>query len=83
MEPRLPAAPRLPTAARSAGMEGGLTTLIALLEFSTPPQVVFGILVGERLGIGAGTVRLHLGAIFQKLEVSNRTPAVLRFLGRR
>lgn len=38
--------------------------------------------IAETLGIGAGTVRIHLQAIFQKLQVRNRTQAVLRLLNR-
>lgn len=36
--------------------------------------------IGDLLGLGTGTVRSHLHTIFQKLHVSNRTQAVLRFL---
>lgn len=38
--------------------------------------------IADKLGIGAGTVRIYVQTLFQKLEVSNRTQAVLRFLGR-
>jgi two-component system NarL family response regulator len=36
--------------------------------------------IAARLGIGAGTVRIHVSAVFQKLGVSNRTQAVLVLL---
>ena len=36
--------------------------------------------IATSLGLGTGTVRVYLHTIFQKLEVSNRTQAVLKFL---
>ncbi|KAF0653256.1 response regulator containing a CheY-like receiver domain and an HTH DNA-binding domain [Cyanobium sp. Copco_Reservoir_LC18] len=36
--------------------------------------------IADRLGLGTGTVRVYLHTIFQKLQVSNRTQAVLKFL---
>ncbi len=36
--------------------------------------------IGDRLGLGTGTVRSYLHTIFQKLNVSNRTQALLKFL---
>jgi two-component system, NarL family, response regulator len=36
--------------------------------------------IAASLGLGTGTVRIHLQTIFQKLQVSNRTQAVLKFL---
>jgi hypothetical protein len=36
----------------------------------------------DRLGIGISTVRTHLQHIYGKLPVSNRTEAVVKFLGR-
>jgi two-component system NarL family response regulator len=36
--------------------------------------------IARRLGIGEGTVRSHLHVLFQKLQVSNRTQAVLIWL---
>lgn len=38
--------------------------------------------IAADLGIGAGTVRIHVHTILQKLQVSNRTQAVLKLLGR-
>ncbi|MFM7676924.1 MAG: LuxR family transcriptional regulator [Synechococcus sp.] len=38
--------------------------------------------IANQLGIGSGTVRIYVQTLFQKLEVTNRTQAVLRFLGR-
>jgi DNA-binding NarL/FixJ family response regulator len=38
--------------------------------------------IGASLGLGTGTVRVYLHTIFQKLEVSNRTQAALKFLDR-
>lgn len=34
--------------------------------------------IARQLGISAGTVRIHLGNIYQRLGVSNRTAAVTR-----
>ncbi len=36
--------------------------------------------IATSLGLGTGTVRVYLHTIFQKLQVSNRTQAVLKFL---
>jgi len=36
----------------------------------------------DRLGLGISTVRTHLQHIYGKLQVSNRTEAVVKFLGR-
>lgn len=36
--------------------------------------------IAASLGLGTGTVRVYLHTIFQKLQVSNRTQAVLKFL---
>ena len=36
--------------------------------------------IAAELGIGLGTVRVHGHAIMQKLEVANRTQAVLKLL---
>ena len=36
--------------------------------------------IADSLGLGTGTVRVYLHTIFQKLQVSNRTQAVLKFL---
>lgn len=36
--------------------------------------------IATSLGLGTGTVRVYLHTIFQKLQVSNRTQAVLMFL---
>lgn len=36
--------------------------------------------IASSLGLGTGTVRVYLHTIFQKLQVSNRTQAVLKFL---
>jgi two-component system NarL family response regulator len=38
--------------------------------------------IAAELGIGLGTVRVHGHGIMQKLEVANRTQAVLKLLGR-
>jgi two-component system NarL family response regulator len=38
--------------------------------------------IADSLGIGAGTVRIHVHTILQKLQVSNRTQAVLKLLNR-
>lgn len=37
--------------------------------------------IATQLGVVEGTVRVHLQSIYRKLGVSNRTEAVLRFLG--
>jgi DNA-binding NarL/FixJ family response regulator len=39
--------------------------------------------IGEVLGVALGTVKTHIGAIFEALDVSNRTEAalVMRHLG--
>lgn len=39
--------------------------------------------IASRLGVVEGTVRVHLQSIYRKLHVTNRTEAVLRFLGHR
>jgi two-component system NarL family response regulator len=36
--------------------------------------------IATSLGLGTGTVRVYLHTIFQKLQVSNRTQATLKFL---
>lgn len=36
--------------------------------------------IASSLGLGTGTVRVYLHTIFQKLQVSNRTQAALKFL---
>lgn len=38
--------------------------------------------IAERLGISIDTVRKHLGHVYQKLHVSSRTEAVVKYLGR-
>ncbi len=38
--------------------------------------------IARRLGVSEGTVRTHLKDIYQRLDVSNRTAAVMRVLGR-
>ncbi len=38
--------------------------------------------IGEQLGISITTVRTHLRSIYEKLQVQNRTEAVVKFLGR-
>lgn len=38
--------------------------------------------IADELGIGLGTVRVHGHQIMQKLEVANRTQAVLKLVGR-
>ena len=37
--------------------------------------------IGQRLGIGEGTVRSHVHVLLQKLQVTNRTQAALFWLG--
>jgi DNA-binding NarL/FixJ family response regulator len=36
--------------------------------------------IAERLGIGVGTVRTHLNSIYEKLHVTSRTEAVVKYL---
>ena len=36
--------------------------------------------IGEELGISLSTVRAHLHAIYQKMQVHSRTEAVVKFL---
>ena len=38
--------------------------------------------IADRLGIGISTVRTHLQHVYEKLQVGNRTEAVVKFLGR-
>lgn len=38
--------------------------------------------IGDRLGIALDTVRSHIRRIYEKLHVTSRTEAVVRFLGR-
>ena len=38
--------------------------------------------IADRCGISLSTVRTHLQRIYQKLQVNNRTEAVVKFLGR-
>jgi DNA-binding NarL/FixJ family response regulator len=38
--------------------------------------------IADRLSIGISTVRTHLQRIYEKLQVNNRTEAVVKFLGR-
>ena len=38
--------------------------------------------IADRLAIGISTVRTHLQRIYEKLQVNNRTEAVVKFLGR-
>ncbi len=37
--------------------------------------------IGDQLGITTGTVRVHLHAVYEKLHVSSRTEAVVKYLG--
>lgn len=39
--------------------------------------------IADQLGIGTETVRSHLSSIYGKLQVHNRTEAVVKYLGRR
>jgi len=38
--------------------------------------------IADQLGITPGTVRVHLHAVYEKLHVSSRTQAVVKFLGK-
>lgn len=38
--------------------------------------------IADQLGITPGTVRVHLHTVYEKLHVSSRTEAVVKFLGR-
>jgi DNA-binding NarL/FixJ family response regulator len=38
--------------------------------------------IADQLGITPGTVRVHLHSVYEKLHVSSRTEAVVKFLGR-
>jgi len=38
--------------------------------------------IGDQLGITTGTVRVHLHTVYEKLHVSSRTEAVVKFLGK-
>ena len=75
------------TALRELGADGGAEGEAASLALLTPREreVLDGMgrgwsnqQIADALGISLGTVRVHGHSIMQKLEVSNRTQAVLK-----
>lgn len=75
------------TALRELGADGGAGGEVAYLALLTPREreVLDGMgrgwsnqQIADALGISLGTVRVHGHSIMQKLEVSNRTQAVLK-----
>lgn len=70
----------VPAAKERATMETASLAVLTPREREVLEALAQGLTnrqIAATLGIGSGTVRIHVSAIFQKLAVSNRTQAVL------